>query len=392
MDKQKTKNKWEWTKYLGVVFFLFIGFLCGICIGKLIYLPDAETLPLGQYLLQMAFMIIWMYLAILLHMIIHEAGHLVFGLLTGYKFSSFRIFSIMWLKEDDKIVCKRLSLAGTGGQCLLLPPDMKDGKIPYVLYNLGGSLANISASILFLGLYYVCGNHTVLSTMMMICVIVGVVLAMMNGIPMRMGTVDNDGYNAFSIGKNPDAMRAFWLQMKINELQSKGIRLKDMEDAWFICPTDDAMQNSMVAAVAVFSCNRLVDAHRFAEADMQMVHLLSLDKSGIIGLHRNLMLCDRMYIELITENRREIIDSIRTKELQKFMKSMKNFISILRTEYAYALLCEKDTEKAAHLKEQFEKTAKTYPYQSDIQSEWELITIAEQAAAVLPSAPLTMTM
>ena len=336
-------------------------------------------------------MIIWMYLAILLHMIIHEAGHLVFGLLTGYKFSSFRIFSIMWLKEDDKIVCKRLSLAGTGGQCLLLPPDMKDGKIPYVLYNLGGSLANISASILFLGLYYVCGSHTVLSTMMMICVIVGVVLAMMNGIPMRMGTVDNDGYNAFSIGKNPDAMRAFWLQMKINELQSKGIRLKDMEDAWFTCPADDAMQNSMVAAVAVFSCNRLVDAHRFAEADMQMVHLLSLDKSGIIGLHRNLMLCDRMYIELITENRREIIDSIRTKELQKFMKSMKNFISVLRTEYAYALLCEKDTEKAAHLKEQFEKTAKTYPYQSDIQSEWELITIAEQAAAALPSAPLTMT-
>ena len=48
MDKQKTKNKWEWTKYLGVVFFLFIGFLCGICIGKLIYMPDAETLPLGQ--------------------------------------------------------------------------------------------------------------------------------------------------------------------------------------------------------------------------------------------------------------------------------------------------------------------------------------------------------
>ena len=32
--------------------------------------------------------------AILLHVIIHEAGHLVFGLLSGYRFVSFRIFSL----------------------------------------------------------------------------------------------------------------------------------------------------------------------------------------------------------------------------------------------------------------------------------------------------------
>ena len=57
------------------------------------------------------------------------------------------------------------------------------------------------------------------------------------------------------------------------------------------------------------------------------------------------------------------------KEQKKFMKSMKNFPSVLRTEYVYALLCEKDTVKADKVKNQFEKCAKTYPYQNDVQSE-----------------------
>lgn len=79
-----------------------------------------------------------MYLAIILQIIIHEAGHLIGGILTGYKFSSFRIFNFMFIKENDKLKLKKLSLAGTGGQCLMSPPEFIEGKVPYILYNLGG--------------------------------------------------------------------------------------------------------------------------------------------------------------------------------------------------------------------------------------------------------------
>lgn len=51
---------------------------------------------------------------------------------------------------------------------------------------------------------------------------------MANGIPMRLGTVDNDGYNAFSIRKNSASMRAFRVQLKVNEQIAKGVRIKDM--------------------------------------------------------------------------------------------------------------------------------------------------------------------
>ena len=76
--------------------------------------------------------------------ITHEAGHLVCGLLSGYKFVSFRIGSLIFVKQEDKILRKKFSIPGTGGQCLLDPPDKdEDGGYPAVLYNLGGGLSNL---------------------------------------------------------------------------------------------------------------------------------------------------------------------------------------------------------------------------------------------------------
>lgn len=59
-----------------------------------------------------------------LHIILHEAGHLVGGLLQGYKFVSFRILSFTLVRHEGKLRWKRFSIAGTGGQCLLLPPNL----------------------------------------------------------------------------------------------------------------------------------------------------------------------------------------------------------------------------------------------------------------------------
>lgn len=123
-----------------------------------------------------------------------------------------------------------------------------------------------------------------------------------------------------------------------------------------------------------------MDQHRFEEADAQMAHILCIE-SGMIGVHRNLVICDRMYFELIHENRPEVVASFYTKEQQKFMKAMRTFPSVIRTEYAYSLLVEKDQGKAAKAMEAFEKVAKTYPYPNDINSKRELIQIAAEKAA-----------
>lgn len=375
-DMNKKRRKIVWQQYIGMAFMMLIGAICGFIMVWYIDNSSADT-PLYQEILSLAGLFLGMYVALFFHMIVHEAGHLVFGLMTGYKFCSFRIASFMWLKENGKLKMKRLTLAGTGGQCLMTPPDMKDGKIPLVLYNLGGSFINIIIGALFLVGYLIFSDIPFLSPILLIFAAVGFMIAMMNGIPMRMGTVDNDGYNAFALSKSKESVEAFWVQLKVAEQSSKGVRLKDMPAEWFAVPTDEAMKNSMVATRCVFTCNRLMDEEKFEEADALMAHLLEIE-SGIVGLHHDLLMCDRIYVELIGQNRTEVIASMMTKEQKKFMKAMKRFPSVLRTQYALAVLEEKNASKAETIKGDFDKAAKSYPYPHEIESERELMRIVDQ--------------
>lgn len=374
-------KKWKrpWQQYFAIGCFMVIGFLCGIGMA----LEVDKSLPLDAPLLftvgSYAVMVVLICLSVVTEMLVHESGHLVFGLLTGYRFSSFRIFSHMWLKEGDKIRKKKLTIAGTGGQCLMAPPDLKNGTFPVVLYNLGGSLMNLMAAVLFILLYLWIPHIPYLSAFFLFNALIGIAFGIINGVPLRMGVVDNDGYNAFSLKKNPDALRAFWIQMKINEANANGTRLKDMPAEWFETPDYEGMQNALISAIGVFGCNRLMDEHRFMEADQKMAELLSM-KSAMVNLYRGMLTMDRVYVELIGDARKEVIDSLFTKEIKAMMKPMKDFPSVIRTQYAYELLYEENPDRAQKVRVKFEKAASVYPYDSDIRSERELIQIADEKA------------
>jgi len=376
VNQEKKKKKVVWQQYVGMAFMMLIGAICGVIMVRYIDLSSADT-PLYQEILFLAGLLLGVYVALFFHIIVHEAGHLVFGLMTGYRFCSFRIGSFMWLKENGRLKLKRFTLAGTGGQCLMIPPDRKDGKIPLALYNLGGFIVNVIIGTLFLVGYLLFSDIPFLSPILLIFAVVGFMTAMMNGIPMRMGTVDNDGYNAFALSRNKEAAEAFWIQLKVAEQSAKGIRLKDMPAEWFAVPTDEAMKNSMVATRCVFACNRLMDEGKFDEADALMEHLLEME-SGIVGLHHDLLICDRICVELIGENRSEVIESMLTKEQKRFMIAMKRYPTVLRTQYVLALLFERDAAKAETIKNDFEKIVKSYPYPHEIDSERELMRIAER--------------
>ncbi len=365
------KKKW------GMTVVCLIAVLMGFCLGvflswatERLYGEDYST---KQTLLTMVVMLLLFYLFMLVQLILHEAGHLVCGLLSGYTFSSFRIFNFMWVKLEGKIRLKRLSLAGTAGQCLLVPPELKNGKIPVVFYNLGGVLMNSIASALAIVIAILCWQNIYVVLPLMIFAIVGFLLGLTNGIPLRTGQVSNDGANILALRKDGRAMRAFWLQVKINSEIAKGMRVKDMPKEWFVPVEEGNLENCLVATQAVLRANYLMDAHEFFLAKAEMQELLQKE-TGILGVHKNLMLCDLTYLALLEKNEGGA-QALWTKELTTFMRSMKNFPSVLRTQYAYALLVEKDEAKATKLRQRFEEVAKKYPYASDIQSERELLSL-----------------
>ena len=147
MSDETKKKKFPWKPVICIVALLSISFCVGLGMGKALG-PLINEIPMPQFFAGLfGAYLCWM-VFYFVQVVVHEAGHLVFGLLTGYQFSSFRIGSFMWVKLEGKLKLKRYSLAGTGGQCLMAPPEMVDGKVPYVLYNLGGCLANLIVSVI----------------------------------------------------------------------------------------------------------------------------------------------------------------------------------------------------------------------------------------------------
>ena len=369
---KKEQSKGSVGQIIVMLFFITVGACAGVLMAKYLDTRNPDGSSLKEIIPEFLLLMVVLYLALFLQTIIHEGGHLVFGLLTGYRFSSFRIGSLMLVMENGKLRRKKLSVAGTGGQCLMEPPPMKDGMFPYVLYNAGGVICNLISAVLFVCLSFPLRQYAFVWAFCMVMGIVGAGSALINGIPLHAGGIDNDGYNILSLGKFPEGRRAFWLQMRMNGEIAAGKRLKDMPEEWFEIPSAEAMKNSMAAAMGVFACNRLMDEMKFSEADRLMEKLLGMD-TGIIGLHRSMMKTDQIYCELIGENRQERLEKLMDKNQRKFMKSMKSFPSVLRTEYAYALLHEKDKSKAEKLRQQFEKMAKKYPYPNEINGEREFM-------------------
>lgn len=378
--QENTKKNSTITRKIRNVFFLIAALAAGGAGGYALAvytdISSGGKATVWIVLFRIIFIVFCVYMAFYLQAAFHEAGHMICALLSGYRFLSFRVGSFMWIRQDGRIRLRRFSLAGTGGQCLMDPPDLKNGQVPYILYNLGGALANLITSLILIGGYLLFRGNWYLSAFLLTMAGVGLWLAAINGIPLKLGMMNNDGRNIIDIGKNKEEVYGFWVQMKIAVRQTEGIRLKDMPSEWFQIPPAEEIRHPMTAARAVFAANRLMDEHAFTEAAKLIDRILRAD-ADLIGLYRLLLIPDRVYCELIGERSTEILDRWNDSQMQKFIRQMRNYPQMIRTEYAYTLLKEQDREKAERIRQKFEQTAKSYPYSSDLESERELIEIAE---------------
>lgn len=331
------------------------------------------------FLVYLGLLLAGLMLAFLVQIVLHEGGHLVFGLLSGYKFVSFNVMGFIWQKDETgKLRVGRMQIAGAGGQCLMAPPAYNGGDFPFTLYNLGGVLANLIAAALCALLAWAIPVVWV-RILLLTQVIVAVISAVTNGLPIPVAAIQNDSKNLLCIRKDMTARRAFWVQMSIAAELSQGLRLKDMPDDWFAPLPEKAMDNPIVSAIAVMNASRLMDQLDFAAAEQEIRRLLAREK-GILGLYRMTMSCDGALCELIAGRPADLTEALSTKENQQLMKAMKTYPSILRTQYVLALLKDKDADKAEKLLADFEAAAKKHPNPQEIVGERELIAAAQEAA------------
>ena len=371
------QNKWKkWlARNIGSVVMLLSYLLMGLGCGVMSAWAADKN---GGGLIEMLLLVLGgVYGSLLVHIILHEAGHMAFGLMTGYKFVSFRIFSFVWQRTaEGKLKFGVSPLPGAAGQCLMSPPDMKDGKIPFVLYNLGGALMNLIVSALCL-IAAAAAANPVADALLMMCALVGLMTALTNGIPMHAGPVDNDGYNILSLKRSEEAVKGFWLQLKAAGQNALGVRLRDMPEEWFFMPSRAMIKNSMCASAGVFTCSRIMDQMKFEEA-LQAMNTLLRTGSGMVPMHRAGVQMDKACCQLLLGRGKEAAEKSIDATGKKLMKAMKTNISVIRTEYVFALLGEKDEKKAEEILIRFETAAKKWPSEADVESEKELIACAQE--------------
>ena len=151
----------------------------------------------------------------LIHIILHETGHLIFGLFTGYQFSSFRVFNLMWQKDlDGKIRFYNFSLAGTGGQCIMSPPEIKNGKMPFFWYNIGGVLMNFLFAALFTVLYLIFKGNPYFDFVCLSFCVLGLSTGLANGLPLP--DINNDGRNIVELAKSEKAVKSFIFKCRLS--------------------------------------------------------------------------------------------------------------------------------------------------------------------------------
>ena len=118
---------------------------------------------------------------------------------------------------------------------------------------------------------------------------------------------------------------------------------------------------------------------KFEEADAHYARLIESKNSAPKEVIAHLI-CERLYIEIITRRRREELCKLYTSELAQTMQKMRDNPTVLRTEYAFAVLCEGNPHRAATILEEFNKIERRTPAPNSLRSDKELIKLVDTLA------------
>lgn len=188
-------------------------------------------------------MLIIFYLTLFSSIIIHELGHYIFGLLTGYSVYQLKIFGFIII-ENKKIKCKK-SNSMPKNQCLMVPDKYE--KFSYILYNLGGILANLMIVVMSIFILQSGNYGKIVAAILMMSIVFNLYSFIVNGIPLVISGLPNDMKNIILVSSSPSAKKAFHSGFMIDFYLKQGKELKEIDSQYFELPIDYDMKNIYVA-------------------------------------------------------------------------------------------------------------------------------------------------
>ena len=363
------------------------GLLLGAVIGLIIVVPviavmDGESVTTvarnicDKFTLNKVVAIAWMLLAALiatiLNIVLHEAGHLVAGLMTDYKFVSYRFFNWTLIRKDGRLQWRNFELEGSGGQCLMFPPDKPLEEIDTRWYNAGGVLAQIIITLLAIVLLWALDLPNWLDMLLVMMALFGILGVLTNGIPMKLGGVANDAYNLLLLDKDLAAKQSFCNVLELNARNQEGQTYGEMPERLFNMPDPIDWKNPMHTATVLASATRKQAKHQWEESYRQLTEACS-HKSDIMPLYQ-LELENMMTLACIATGRDEEARQHYTHDVIKYVTHHASTQSDKQmTTMAVALALEGDRPTAEQLLNKLEAERDKYIHQGDVTMSLDLM-------------------
>lgn len=351
---------------------LFGGFLSGKLMVKLDLISAGRNT--GDKIVLLVALLISLFASCLLAIIIHEGGHLVCGLLSGYKYLLFRVGSLTLIKRNNKFEFKKFAIKGTGGQCILMPPESDDPqKVPFLLYHAGGGLFNLLTAITSF-LIALAIENTILDIFLWVLGFISVIFAFTNLLPIKI-QVPNDGYNIMMMLLKPSERTAIYNMLKINGLLFNGLTPSQVPVKF----NELGSEGFYKTAENLIKGGALIDSLNFEAAEKLFDEGAKDDTIPYYQLESR---SELMFCKIMNKAPAEEIDALYDKELAKFIANAgKTFISKRRQMYAYYLLYKHDPQSAEKEYQAAMKLKDTYPIEGEILSELKLLDVVKKHAA-----------
>ena len=366
---------------------VLLGLLMGVTAGLLIgaglfvltndggltaFFEKLASIKVLEVLSLIGLMILWLVVSAVLQIIIHEGGHLVAGLFMGYRFVSFRVFSFTLVRQEGRFRLRRFSLGGTGGQCLMAPPDKPVDQIDTRWYNLGGVLANVLVAGVALTLFVVCDLPMWAGTWMLMMAIIGVIYALLNGWPMKIGGIGNDGYNLMHLEKMPDDKRLLIQMLDCNARIQEGLLPKDLPAEYFGPQGEIDWGDGLQANWQMMVVAHMENLHQWDEAYKLLSEGINA-RGKMPDLFWMETACEMVFVCLAT-GRTDVAQRLYTPSLQNYVKTYsRTQSSKQRIAFAVALLMMGRHEEASQMLDALKMNRHEYLLQGEVEMDIELM-------------------
>jgi len=251
--------------------------------------------------------------------------------------------------------------------------------IPWFWYNAGGVLMNLFIMVMSLFLLKWIHPGLIGFSFFVMLIIVGLYMALINGIPAKIGGMSNDGYNIWRLWRHPSERVYFARSLQAIGEQSRGKRLSEMPQEWF---TDQPITNGnshLELTMRNIYMSLLEDKGEYEKAREIAEEIMSLGKN-LPQVFQMEIGGELVMLELMTTHRDEVVKELWTKQLEDYIKANKPYSAMkCAVLFVYELLYNHNEEAAITYKEEIEEHSEDYTMPGEVRSANVMI---EAAAAI----------